>query len=290
MSSDELKVPSQRHDVTEDDHTDKDHDPDNDHGNDHDPGNDAREHIADDTGNPTGNDRDPAGRNDLADDEELARSEARTEQLPRTDDEPVVSGSRVDDEPVAGATRFDDVPATGSPRAADEYAAAVPGAVPAPAPGGAYDDDPSYRDPYARTGGDMLTEPGARTVDDDVDPAHATPAATGETPAHAAPDDIVLFDQDPTQVQARWRDLQASFVDDPGQAVQRADGLVGEVVESLTSTLTSRTSALRDRWKDAESTDTEQLRLALRDYRTVLERLLALSSKSPGQFQSQGMR
>ena len=210
MSSDELKVPSQRHDVTEDDHTDKDHDPD------HDPGNDAREHIGDDTGNDTGNDRDPAGRNDLAADEELARSEARTEQLPRTDDEPVAGGSRVDDEPVAGGTRFDDVPATGSPRVDDEYAAAVPGAVPAPAPGGAYDDDPSYRDPYARTGGDMLTEPGARTVGDDVDPAHATPAATGETPAHAAPDDIVHFDQDPTQVQARWRDLQASFVDDPG--------------------------------------------------------------------------
>jgi predicted component of type VI protein secretion system len=91
-------------------------------------------------------------------------------------------------------------------------------------------------------------------------------------------------------VQARWRELQASFVDDPGESVQRADGLVSEVVESLTSTLTSRTNALRDRWKSAESADTEELRQALRDYRSVLEHLLALSSKSPHQFQNDGSR
>ncbi|MGR6921338.1 hypothetical protein ACU635_44450 [[Actinomadura] parvosata] len=151
-------------------------------------------------------------------------------------------------------------------------------------------DDGDYREPYARTDGDMLAD----------EPEPEPVQAPG---SHAAPDDIVLFDQDPSEVQARWRDLQSSFVDDPGEAVRRADGLVGEVVESLTSTLTTRTNALRERWKETgSSADTEQLRLALRDYRTVLERLLALSSKSPAQpaqpvgavqpdpFQSQGMR
>ncbi|GAA3148184.1 hypothetical protein GCM10020001_084420 [Nonomuraea salmonea] len=91
-------------------------------------------------------------------------------------------------------------------------------------------------------------------------------------------------------MQARWRDLQASFVDDPGEAVRRADGLVGEVVESLTSSLTSRTEALRGRWKDAGEAETEQLRLALRDYRNVLERLLALSgSQDHGAPHAQGI-
>ncbi|MGW4798387.1 hypothetical protein ACWEPC_38825 [Nonomuraea sp. NPDC004297] len=113
------------------------------------------------------------------------------------------------------------------------------------------------------------------------DQPHAAPGT------HAAPTDAALFDQDPAEVQARWRDLQSCFVDDPGQAVQRADGLVGEVVESLTSTLSSRTNALRDRWKSTDA-DTEQLRLALRDYRNVLEQLLALSSAPP--LQSQGTR
>ncbi|MGW2144056.1 hypothetical protein ACWCOT_07065 [Nonomuraea bangladeshensis] len=109
-------------------------------------------------------------------------------------------------------------------------------------------------------------------------PDTTTGAVPAETPAHAAPAEVALFDQDPAEVQSRWRDLQAAFVDDPGDAVQRADGLLSEVVESVTASLNSRTSALRERWKDAGSPDTEQLRQALREYRSVLERLLALSS------------
>lgn len=136
-------------------------------------------------------------------------------------------------------------------------------------PAGA-DRTPPYGDEPVRS------EAGADRIPPyDDDPARAPYA--DPAPAHAAPGDIVLFDQDTIQVQTRWRDLQASFVDDPGEAVRRADGLVGEVVESLTSSLTSRTEALRGRWKDAGEAETEQLRLALRDYRNVLERLLALS-------------
>ncbi|TDD30386.1 hypothetical protein E1286_45960 [Nonomuraea terrae] len=207
-------------------------------------------------------------RNDLADDDEEARR--------RTDH--ATAGEDGRDPGYAGD------PAARSPRHDDEYAAAVPGAVtpahgiPATAVEADVLEDPAYRDPYARTDGDLPAEPG------DARPA-------GEAaPAHAAPDEIFLFDQDPTEVQARWRDVQASFVDDPGEAVQRADGLVEEVVESLTSTLTSRTDALRGRWKDAGSADTEELRQAFREYRSVLERLLALSSKSPSQYQSQETR
>ncbi|MGW0193543.1 hypothetical protein [Nonomuraea sp. NPDC003201] len=189
------------------------------------------------------------------------------------------------DDRVPGDVRVagDGEPETHSPRAGDEYAAAVPGAVTPPTAGydAEYDaefDDGTYRDPYARTGGDTTAGP-------DTEP--------GEIPAHAAPEDVVLFDQDPDQVQARWRDLQASFVDDPGEAVRRADGLVGEVVDALTSSLTTRTNGLRDRWKDTEAADTEQMRLALRDYRSVLERLLALSGRqtqTQTQLQTWGKR
>ncbi|MGW6502775.1 hypothetical protein [Nonomuraea angiospora] len=181
----------------------------------------------------------------------------------RPGDVHAVNDDRVvlDDDRVPGDVRVagGDEPERHSPRAGDEYAAAVPGAVTQPA---AEYDDGAYRDPYARTGEDMTAGP-------ETEP--------GDVPAHAAPDEVVLFDQDPDQVQARWRDLQASFVDDPGEAVRRADGLVGEVVDALTSSLTTRTNGLRDRWKDTEAADTEQMRLALRDYRNVLERLLALS-------------
>jgi hypothetical protein len=183
-----------------------------------------------------------------------------------------------------------------SSRDGDEYAAAgtgaaatpVPGAVAAPGPG---DQEGPYRDPYARTDGDMLAEP-EPGLEDGPGPVRV-PAGSEETPAHAAPEEVALFDQDPAQVQARWRDLQVSFVDDPSEAVRRADALVGEVVEALTSSLTSRTNALREHWKDAEAADTERLRLSLRDYRSVLERLLALSSNQGGHqsgYQSQESR
>ncbi|MFF4614756.1 hypothetical protein [Nonomuraea jabiensis] len=180
-------------------------------------------------------------------------------------------GRAAGDVHVAGDGRVagDDEPERHSPRVGDEYAAAVPGAV---TPSAAEYDDGAYRDPHAGTGGDTPAGP-------ETEP--------GEVPAHAAPHDVVLFDQDPDQVQARWRDLQASFVDDPGEAVRRADGLVGEVVEALTSSLTTRTNGLRDRWKDTEAADTEQMRLALRDYRNVLERLLALSGPQSPQAQLQ---
>lgn len=109
--------------------------------------------------------------------------------------------------------------------------------------------------------------------DQDDDRAGHEQAVPQTTPQHVGP----LFDQDPQQLQARWRELQSTFVDDPREAVERADGLVDEVVTTLTSTLTSRTTGLRDRWKNTEENDTEQLRLALREYRDVLERLLTLA-------------
>ncbi|NUP24648.1 MAG: hypothetical protein HOZ81_53075 [Streptomyces sp.] len=185
-------------------------------------------------------------------DDELVRDRTGDELVSdRTDDELV--RDRADDEPV----RHD--PAAYTP-ATHGYTPTIP----------TDDDESPYKDPYAA--GDTAADP---------DPAHAD-VHSDEMPSHAAPQEVALFDQDPAQVQARWRDLQASFVDDPGEAVQRADGLVGEVVESLTSSITNRTHALRERWKDVDSPDTEDLRQAFRDYRNVLERLLALSTQSQG--------
>lgn len=120
--------------------------------------------------------------------------------------------------------------------------------------------DTRSKDPDAATG-DVLVEP---------EPAAAR--------AHAVPPQSpALFDQDLEQPHTRWADLQATFVDDPRQATEQADELVAEIVATLTSSLTTRTSELRDRWKNTDQSDTEQLRLALRDYRAMLEQLLALS-------------
>jgi hypothetical protein len=67
----------------------------------------------------------------------------------------------------------------------------------------------------------------------------------------------------------RWHEIKASFVDDPRQAVEEADALVEEAVNALTSLR----KTLSDRWQSAGDSDTEQLRLTLREYRALFDRL-----------------
>ena len=74
-------------------------------------------------------------------------------------------------------------------------------------------------------------------------------------------------------VQGRWRDIQASFVDDPHDAIGRAGKLTDEVLSTLTSGLENRRRSLE---QNAAEGDTEQLRIALRQYRTMLDHVLAL--------------
>ncbi len=76
---------------------------------------------------------------------------------------------------------------------------------------------------------------------------------------------------------ARWRDVQFGFVDDPRTAVRQADELADEVVRAFTEALGARRRALEDRWRsqgDAPPGDTERLRLIVRAYRELVDRLL----------------
>jgi hypothetical protein len=95
-------------------------------------------------------------------------------------------------------------------------------------------------------------------------------------PAPAAPP-VSLLGTDPADVQDRWHDLQASFVDDPRDAVLRADSLLDEVMASVRQALESHIRQLQDLWKNTDHNDTEQLRLALRSYRDALHKLLPLA-------------
>lgn len=73
----------------------------------------------------------------------------------------------------------------------------------------------------------------------------------------------------------RWRDVQLRFVDDPRGAATEARELVGDVVESLSAALTAQRDALND-WQDGEDGDTERLRVAVRRYRDLVDRMLSL--------------
>lgn len=81
--------------------------------------------------------------------------------------------------------------------------------------------------------------------------------------------------------QHRWDGIQAGFVDDPRKAVQEADALVAETMQRLAESFSQQRSRLEqelDRGRDAEAgqASTEDLRLALRHYRSFFKRLLAV--------------
>ncbi|MFF7444711.1 MULTISPECIES: hypothetical protein [unclassified Streptomyces] len=80
----------------------------------------------------------------------------------------------------------------------------------------------------------------------------------------------------------RLQHAVAGFVDGPRTAVEEADHVMEEIASRLTDALTHRRRTLRTSWqqdgagKNADAGDTEQLRLALRDYRELADRLLHL--------------
>lgn len=69
----------------------------------------------------------------------------------------------------------------------------------------------------------------------------------------------------------RWAVVQQGFVDDPKRSVRQGDELVAQVIKSLAETFSQQRSAL-----EGEQGSTEDLRLALRRYRSFFERLLSI--------------
>lgn len=101
-------------------------------------------------------------------------------------------------------------------------------------------------------------------------------ADAGPSEAESDPEISLFADDELAGLRARWDNVQAGFVDDPKDCVQKADGLVSDVVEQLTTGFTEARSRLEQRWGRGEEASTEDLRIALKRYRTFFERLLAV--------------
>jgi hypothetical protein len=78
------------------------------------------------------------------------------------------------------------------------------------------------------------------------------------------------------QFRARWNTTQIGFVDDPQQSVRQADELVAEVMRDLADNFAQERSRLESQMRDGGQPSTEDLRVALRRYRSFFERLLKL--------------
>jgi hypothetical protein len=100
------------------------------------------------------------------------------------------------------------------------------------------------------------------------EPAVATRPGTVEPPAELWPEETVR------SLQERWRDVQLRFVDDPPAAADDAERLLKETVDSFTAAVASHQAEL-DSWRRADGADTERMRIVVRRYRSLFDRLLA---------------
>jgi hypothetical protein len=84
----------------------------------------------------------------------------------------------------------------------------------------------------------------------------------------------LFADDELTDFRSRWDAIQAGFVDEPRAAVESADALVSDLVERLTAGFSDARSRLEGSWEHGGEGSTEELRLALKRYRSFFNRLL----------------
>ena len=80
------------------------------------------------------------------------------------------------------------------------------------------------------------------------------------------------------QFRTHWLEIQSRFVDDPNVSVKDADELVANVIKDITRTFADKRTTLENQWKRGDKVSTEDLRVALKQYRSFFDRLLSLES------------
>lgn len=141
----------------------------------------------------------------------------------------------------------------GETEEASSQAPVYPGESGAPAETESLADEPTAGEP-----GSGAAAPGTPGASDTADE---------ETPRLLAEDEEQGF-------RDRWQEIQSQFVDEPREAVHAADTLVADVMQTLASTFAQHKKDLEGQWGQDEQVDTEELRGALRRYRSFFNRLL----------------
>ena len=107
-----------------------------------------------------------------------------------------------------------------------------------------------------------------RRIEREVDLRDQTVRADEYEGMRLLPDEIV------EELRPRWADIQASFVDEPRRAVEKADALVADAIRRLAEAFADARADLERDWDRGGDVSTEDLRIAFRRYRTFFDRLL----------------
>ena len=133
----------------------------------------------------------------------------------------------------------------------------------------------------------MQDEPRERLSTDDLTGAASAGRASDESSstgerervAAAEPDDEqpepLLGNEDAESFRSRWREIQVRFVDEPRDSVKDADALVAELMQRLAGGFSEERNRLEGEWERGSEVSTEDLRVALKHYRSFFNRLLS---------------
>jgi len=200
-------------------------------------------------------------------------------------------------DPRATDPRATDPPATDS-RPTDPPATDTPGTTAEPAASSAAGTAPSTMgDPPLDTRA-LRDAQSAPPPPQSAPPPGSGPAPTDARPAiraqvAKAPTDVdapLFSDEAAAGLRDRWIKIQTEFVDSPREAVEKADALVAETLKQLTETFAKERDELEAGWSTRDAAtpgddprqsavaepSTEELRQAIRRYRSFFNRLLSV--------------
>ena len=122
----------------------------------------------------------------------------------------------------------------------------------------------------------QVAESDARTTADIAKTTDGNERARTDGPASLfAP--VSLFTEDEARdFRKRWEQVQTEFVDEPRGSVEKADQLVASTIKRLAEVFANERSRLEHEWAKGDNVSTEDLRQALRKYRSFFDRLLAV--------------
>jgi len=116
----------------------------------------------------------------------------------------------------------------------------------------------------------QVAESNATTTADIAKTDNRTNQARNDAP-------VSLFSEDEARdFRKRWEQVQTEFVDEPRGSVEKADQLVASTIKRLAEVFANEKTSLEEEWAKGDDVSTEDLRQALRKYRSFFDRLLAV--------------
>jgi hypothetical protein len=139
---------------------------------------------------------------------------------------------------------------------------------------GAHDALQSDRDPdRAATAAPIPVPASGQTISSSSASAAAAAPARERHIEEAASGPLFASDES-ASLRQRWDAIQVGFVDEPRRSVEEADNLVAVAIKRLAEQFATERSKLEGQWTQGTDVSTEDLRQALRRYRSFFSRIL----------------